>query len=50
MKQDKKLFQKIRHTIDFGFAKGYAKHNCKKCYGKGVLEYKDVGSTDSRWE
>ena len=43
-------FTGFKKVINFDLARTYAKSNCKRCYGRGLLEYKDVGSTESRWE
>ena len=39
---------KYRYKIDEYIAYEFAKHNCKKCYGRGLLKYDDVGSNRLR--
>jgi hypothetical protein len=50
MDQTKELFLRFTNTINFELARGYAKGNCRRCYGRGTLEFKDVGAIESRWE
>jgi hypothetical protein len=39
-----------RKRIDANIAFEFAKHNCKKCYGDGLLRYEDVGETKERYD
>lgn len=40
---------KFTQKIDFDLASVYARRNCKKCYGRGILTYHDVGATQPRY-
>ena len=37
---------RIRYTVNPELASEFAKHNCKKCFGRGIQEYRDIGFDD----
>ena len=41
---------RYRYTIDPDIAYEFAKHNCKKCYGRGLLRFEDIDDTKERYE
>ncbi len=41
---------KYRFTLDRDLASVYAKRNCKKCHGEGMVCYRDVGQIKERWD
>lgn len=39
---------KFTYKVDPDIAYEFAKHNCKKCYGRGLLRYEDVDADRPR--
>ena len=41
---------KYRFIIDKDLASVYAKKGCKKCTGKGMLRFDNIGAHKSQWD
>ena len=39
-----------RYRVSPDLASDFAKHNCKKCQGRGLLVYDDIDSVEIRYE
>lgn len=41
---------RYRTKIDPDIAYEFAKHNCKKCFGRGLIRYEDINSLEPRYD